>query len=110
MTHGGKRTGAGRPKGSGKYGTSTKAVRLPIPLADQILELLNTPCEPGHLQVTEIIRRTRQELPLYQNSVAVGFPSPAAQSQILGDRSQISVRFHTAESSASSMKQGRSVK
>ena len=29
MTRGGKRIDAGRPKGTGKYGEATKAVRLP---------------------------------------------------------------------------------
>ena len=27
--HGGKRTGAGRPKGTGQYGTATKVMRVP---------------------------------------------------------------------------------
>ena len=29
MARGGKRTGAGRPKGTGKYSEATKTVRLP---------------------------------------------------------------------------------
>jgi DNA polymerase V len=82
MTHGGKRTGAGRPKGTGKYRTPTKAVRLPTALAEHILELLNTPIESGHLQVVEVLRpnrSTKQELPLYESPVAAGFPSPAEE-------------------------------
>ncbi len=82
MNHGGKRTGAGRPKGTGKYGSATKAVRLPTELAAQILELLHTPSEPGNLQVTEIIRPDRcttQELPLYESPVAGGVHSPAEE-------------------------------
>ena len=30
MTHGGKRTGSGRPRGSNIWGESTKSIRLPI--------------------------------------------------------------------------------
>lgn len=36
MKHGGKREGAGRPKGQGKYGTSTKAIRVPEYLIDDV--------------------------------------------------------------------------
>ncbi len=34
---GGKRPGAGRPKGSGKYGCPTQAVRIPIHLKDEVI-------------------------------------------------------------------------
>jgi DNA polymerase V len=37
---GGRRPGAGRPKGTGKYGEPTKAVRLPVSLVDRLPELL----------------------------------------------------------------------
>ena len=82
MTHGGKRPGAGRPKGTGKYRTPTKAVRLPLALAEKLVALLDTPLEPGHLQVEDIFRpdrRTRCELPLFESPVAAGFPSPAEE-------------------------------
>ena len=36
MNHGGKRTGAGRPKGQGKYGTATKAIRVPEYLVNDV--------------------------------------------------------------------------
>ena len=36
MDHGGKRTGAGRPKGQGKYGTTTKAIRVPEYLVNDV--------------------------------------------------------------------------
>ena len=36
MKHGGKRNGAGRPKGQGKYGTSTKAIRVPEYLLEDV--------------------------------------------------------------------------
>ena len=36
MTHGGRRYGAGRPKGQGKYGTATKAIRVPEYLVNDV--------------------------------------------------------------------------
>ena len=36
MNHGGQRAGAGRPKGQGRYGTSTKAIRVPDYLVEDI--------------------------------------------------------------------------
>ena len=36
MKHGGKRVNAGRPKGQGKYGTSTKAIRVPEYLIEDV--------------------------------------------------------------------------
>ncbi len=40
MSRGGKRQGAGRPKGTGKFREPTKAVRLPISQIDTILEFI----------------------------------------------------------------------
>lgn len=36
LVRGGKRAGAGRPKGTGKYGCATKAVRVPVGLVDDV--------------------------------------------------------------------------
>lgn len=36
MARGGKRTGAGRPKGTGKFGEPTVPVRVPVSMADDI--------------------------------------------------------------------------
>ncbi len=61
MPRGGRRTGAGRPTGSGMYGEKTLAIRIPI-------------------SRIEDVRRVVQQsyfLPLYQSAVAAGFPSPA---------------------------------
>lgn len=41
MPRGGKRKGAGRPKGSGKFGELTKAVRLPVSKIRLIMEFLD---------------------------------------------------------------------
>lgn len=40
MPRGGRRKGAGRPKGTGKFGEPTKAVRLPISMIDQIMSFI----------------------------------------------------------------------
>ena len=64
MTHGGKRTGAGRPKGSNIWGESTKAIRIPaskITAVQTFLETGNNTCA----------------CPLYSSHVRAGFPSPA---------------------------------
>lgn len=37
---GGKRTGAGRPKGSGRFQEPTKSIRIPIPLTKEVDDLL----------------------------------------------------------------------
>jgi DNA polymerase V len=59
---GGKREGAGRPEGSGKFGEPTKAIRIPISQEEKVRKWLS---EKGG------------GFPLYQCSVAAGFPSPA---------------------------------
>lgn len=99
MPRGGKRSGAGRPQGTGKYGEATKAVRLPIRIADEILAALsnksetvetdeilatlskkNASIEPIQLGTTvqsifRPERKTRVRLPLYLNPVAAGLPT-----------------------------------
>lgn len=62
--HGGKREGAGRPKGRNRYGESTKAIRVPLSRFDEIKTLLQQ--SPDSYQ-----------LPLYTSKVQAGFPSPA---------------------------------
>lgn len=66
MTHnisrGGKRPGAGRPKGQGKFGEPTKPVRVPESMVAQVLEYVES---KGF------------EIPMYSSRVAAGFPSPA---------------------------------
>ncbi len=81
MPRGGKREGAGRPQGSGKYGEATKAVRLPIRIADEILAALAK--EPEEIELGTNVesifrpeRTTKLRLPLYLNPVAAGFPAP----------------------------------
>jgi DNA polymerase V len=62
--HGGKRQGAGRPKGSNRYGESTKPLRIP---------------ESRVMEIKALIEQSPSvyELPLYTSQVRAGFPSPA---------------------------------
>ncbi|QFZ91236.2 LexA family protein [Synechococcus elongatus] len=75
---GGARAGAGRPRGSGKYGEPTKAVRLPLSVIEQLPQLLDQ--QSPRTPLSEVYRPKRGavlELPLYQMPVSAGFPSPA---------------------------------
>lgn len=84
MGRGGKRPGAGRPPGSGKYGEPTKAVRLPMSLADQVTEILESWHARGKSPQLELeIKRIGQpladaltRLPVYLEAVAAGSPTP----------------------------------
>src|SRR5690349_8927085 len=62
MQHGGKRKGAGRPKGQGKFGEETRPLRLPVSLIKSVLRFVESKKNP---------------IPLYGSKVAAGFPSPA---------------------------------
>jgi len=63
MPKGGQRTGAGRPQGSGKFGTgATRAIRVPSSDIDDIFRC---------------IQHQFYRLPFYQHAVSAGFPSPA---------------------------------
>jgi DNA polymerase V len=61
MPKGGQRFGAGRPKGSGKFGQDTKAVRVPISDIDTIFRY---------------VRNEFYHLPFYQHAISAGFLSP----------------------------------
>ncbi|HIK33360.1 MAG TPA: translesion error-prone DNA polymerase V autoproteolytic subunit [Oscillatoriales cyanobacterium M59_W2019_021] len=85
MGRGGKRPGAGRPPGTGKYGEPTKAVRLPMSLAEQVTEILERWHARGKSPQVELeIKRICQPLqqssprwPMYLEAVAAGSPTPA---------------------------------
>ncbi|MFH0911237.1 MAG: translesion error-prone DNA polymerase V autoproteolytic subunit [Planctomycetota bacterium] len=62
MPRGGKRPGAGRPVGTGKYGERTRVVRIPERMVREVLRFA---------------RHKGYALPLYQSRVSAGFPSPA---------------------------------
>ncbi len=61
---GGKRPGAGRPRGAGKYGEASKQLRIPHSRVSEVQALLTN-------------HNPRNQLPLYASKVQAGFPSPA---------------------------------
>lgn len=61
MNHGGKRKGAGRPKGQGKYKEDTKPIRLPVSMIKSVLKY---------------IHNKSFKIPLYGSKIAAGLPSP----------------------------------
>lgn len=62
MSRGGARPGAGRPKGQGKYKESTKPMRIPESMVEEVKGYVET---QGY------------KFPLYASVVPAGFPSPA---------------------------------
>ena len=62
MTRGGKRTGAGRPKGCNQWGEPTQPLRIPVSQLNAVKKFL-----------------TQESIfcPLYSSRVQAGFPSPA---------------------------------
>lgn len=61
MPRGGRRKGAGRPKGTGKFGVPTKAIRVPEMMVDQIMNFIYG---KGYV------------LPIFETKVQAGFPAP----------------------------------
>jgi DNA polymerase V len=68
MTHGGKRAGAGRPKGSGRYGESTCTVRIPRSRLNAVKASLSaSPLKVG--------------LPFFSTTIRAGGPTPIDDSR-----------------------------
>ncbi len=61
LPRGGKRKGAGRPAGTGRFGVPTKSIRIPDKMVGKVLQYVQS---HGY------------ELPIYSHSVSAGFPSP----------------------------------
>jgi len=87
-TAGGVREGAGRPKGSGKYGERTEPMRVPSSLATEVKSFILSRQEEiasmasnNVYPLTKRLQKGRQErleeIPLYNTRVAAGLPSPA---------------------------------
>lgn len=84
---GGRRPGAGRPRGQGPYGEATRPLRVPVSLVDDIRDLLDnykqrrqrgTARRGETLAVFQPGKTAgRVPLPLYSSRVPAGFPSPA---------------------------------
>lgn len=64
MSHGGKRTGSGRPKGSNLYGEPTRPIRVPISKMDEIKAFLSSKSQSFNV-------------PLFSSSVRAGLPTSA---------------------------------
>lgn len=62
MGRGGTRKGAGRPKGTGTFGETTKPVRIPVSMIEK---------------VSKIVQAKGYELPLYGSKVQAGVPTQA---------------------------------
>lgn len=60
--HGGKRTGAGRPVGSGKYNSPTKTMRIPTEMQEEIASYIDS---------------KGNTIPFYSSFVQAGYPTPA---------------------------------
>ena len=96
--HGGKRSGAGRKPGSGKYGEASARVSVPVSAQDRVIDFVKaltarTAQSPGSLKVdhvaaphtwpsslipVEISESTNAwRTPLFGYPVQAGFPSPA---------------------------------
>lgn len=73
MGRGGSRAGAGRPKGSGKHGEPTKAIRLPVSWIDRLEKLK----ESTILEVNHPMLGRSTAVPLYMVSVSAGLPTAA---------------------------------
>jgi DNA polymerase V len=84
---GGKRENAGRPRGQGKFGEPTVAMRIPESKKAAIRDFLDAyqrkktdsgqeSCLMDECFTPDISAR-RIELPLFSSKVAAGFPSPA---------------------------------
>jgi DNA polymerase V len=63
MTRGGKRPGAGRPKGTNLWGESTKALRIPESRVSEVIAFLEG--------------QSVMAIPRYACKIQAGFPSPA---------------------------------
>ena len=79
--HGGKRQGAGRKPGHGKYGEPTITVRVPESRKQSVLDFVSafagkpSPVPPAF--ILPAANPARFSTPLFSHSVRAGFPSPA---------------------------------
>jgi len=95
ISHGGSREGAGRKKGTGKFGEPTKVMRIPQSKVSAIQAWLNLKKKPNAIGGKQNNASNQSqydspfiwylpeeesdfiELPLYEHKVVAGFPSPA---------------------------------
>lgn len=74
---GGRREGAGRPKGSGKFKEATQSIRIPLPLKPQIDDLLSLfIAEKQNKQILLPDQESnKKEAPLFLGRIRAGFLS-----------------------------------
>lgn len=83
--HGGKRQGAGRKKGSGRYGEKTSVIRVPNSRIGEIKQMLLQSCHSeNHATRKTLVSETYKpliisstKLRFYSSKIAAGLPSPA---------------------------------
>jgi DNA polymerase V len=84
--HGGKRQGAGRKPGHGKYGEPTTTVRVPESRKQSVLDFVSAVAGKKQANALSLVPPTfilpavnpaRFSIPLFSHSVRAGFPSPA---------------------------------
>ncbi|MGE3317874.1 MAG: LexA family protein [Candidatus Berkiella sp.] len=81
LPRGGKRDGAGRPHGSGKYGEPTRAIRVPQSLVEDLQQFLIAYGQKDYVMppnaLPAALMPKNNAVPLYGHKIAAGFPSPA---------------------------------
>ena len=83
IQHGGRRPGAGRKKGSNRFGESTTRVRVPDSIVPMIHDLLDNlvasrSVRSGDMDVLQLSEAlSKSPVALFSSTVPAGFPSPA---------------------------------
>lgn len=75
-SRGGKRPGAGRPKGSGKFQETTKSIRVPLRLISTIEEMLSLFALSKRGEVFSVEEKhVAPPIPFFSGRVQAGFPT-----------------------------------
>jgi DNA polymerase V len=74
---GGKREGAGRKAGTGRFGEPTKLVRVPLSKLDEFEFWISQLRIPNVELIRPVADVPQVEVPLFLSNVRAGFPSPA---------------------------------
>ena len=77
IKHGGYRLGAGRKFGTGKYGESTKVIRVPVSKVTDIKRYILRQQSQNIDAIFNVKISDTQQLPFFAHKVPAGFPSPA---------------------------------
>ena len=77
IKHGGYRLGAGRKVGTGRYGESTKVIRVPVSKVTDIKHYILRQQSQNIDTMFNVKISDTQQLPFFAHKVPAGFPSPA---------------------------------